>query len=241
MTIAFYALLASFGIIALGALLNRRGLVSAEMWTGLERVSYYLLFPALIVRSIGTADLAQVPVLALSVILAGAMLAMMALLFAIRPLIYRMPGVEGAQFSSIFQGSTRWNSFVALAITAAAIGPSGVALASLAIAVMVPLANLACVLVVAGHSGRGAVTPRTLAGLLIRNPFIISCAIGVAINVLALPIWTPIDFTLDILGNGATGIGLLVVGAGLQLNALTNARGAIVLTAVLKLALMPAL
>lgn len=241
MTIAFYALLASFSIIALGALLNWRGWVTAGMWAGLERVSYYLLFPALIIRSIGTADLAKAPVLALSLALAGALLAMMALLFAARPLIYRLAQVRGTQFSSIFQGATRWNSFVALAISTAAFGQAGVVLASIAIAAMIPLTNLANVMVVAGHSSGGAPSLKSLLAMLVRNPFIIACTIGVLVNILALQIWTPIDFSLDILGSGATGTGLLVVGAGLRLNALTKAKGAIVLTAVLKLALMPAL
>ena len=241
MTIAFYALLASFSIIALGAALNWRGLVSDDMWVGLERVSYYVFFPALIVRALGTADLAKAPVYELSVILAGAMIAMMALLFATRSLIYKSLGVGGAQFSSIFQGATRWNSFVALAIATAAFGQEGVVMASIAIAAMIPLANLACVTVVATHSGAEAPRPMALLGVLARNPFIIACAIGVLLNLSGLPLWTPLDFSLDILGKGATGTGLLVVGAGLRVDALAKAKGAIFLTTVLKLALMPAL
>ncbi|MHA1525378.1 MAG: AEC family transporter [Alphaproteobacteria bacterium] len=241
MTIAFYALLSSFAIIALGAALNWRKLVSADMWVGLERVSYFVLFPALIIRALGTADLAKAPVFDLSVILAGAMVVVMAALFAVRPLIYKYLKVGGAQFSSIFQGATRWNSFVALAIATAAFGEEGVVMASIAIAAMIPLANLACVTVVASHAGADTPGPLALVGVLARNPFIIACAIGILLNVSGLPIWTPIDFTLDILGKGATGTGLLVVGAGLRLDGLARAKGAIVLTSVLKLALMPAL
>jgi len=57
----FQALLPVIIIVTLGRLLAWRNIITAEGWRGIERISYYLLFPALIIREIARAPLEMLP------------------------------------------------------------------------------------------------------------------------------------------------------------------------------------
>ena len=166
---------------------------------------------------------------------------MMAALLVARPLIVRALDLSGPQFSSVFQGATRWHTFIALAIIAAAFGDEGVVLASIAVATMIPISNVVNVVVIAANAGEGRPRFGRLARLVITNPFIVACTIGVVLNVFAIPIWKPIEIMLDLMGQAATGVGLLVVGAGLHLRSAAGAWFAVSLSSGLKLVAMPAL
>jgi predicted permease len=76
---------------------------------------------------------------------------------------------------------------------------------------------------------------------VVRNPLIWACAIGLAINVVHLPLPRIWHEVADALGRSSLGIGLLVTGAGLQLAGMFRPSGAAALTVFLKLILMPVL
>jgi hypothetical protein len=241
MAVIFSALVSAFAVIALGALMDRRGWVSREMWQGLERIAYYVLFPALIVSSLGHADLSEAPVRELVAVFVTAMAAMAGLVFALRPLLIGPMGMTGPQFSSVFQGAIRWHTFIGIAIIAAAYGPEGVALAAIAMATIIPIANISSVVVVTAHSGNGMPGPGRFVRIIATNPFILGSLGGTLINALGIPLVSPVSDTLDLLGKAATGIGLLVVGAGLRFDAGERAWAGAALATALKLLVMPAL
>ena len=174
--------------------------------------------------------------------LVGAILLTAALLIALRPALERRLGIDGPAFTSLFQGSTRWNTFVALALAAAMFGDRGLSLMAVAVAAMIPLLNVLAVTVLArwGHAD----SPRPTSALgtvmaLMRNPFIWSCAIGIALNLSGI---LPPKFMMSFahaLGAAALGAGLLVVGAGLDLSRLARPRPVHLLAVAMKLALMP--
>lgn len=235
------ALASSFALIAIGALMGRRGWIGPEMWQGLERIAYYLLFPALIVTSLARADLSEAPVRAMVLVFVFAMGAMAAIVFALRPLLLGPLGLGRPQFSSVFQGAIRWHTFVAIAIVASAYGPEGVALAAIAMATIIPIANTSSVAVVTSHSSAGMPGPGRFVKLLATNPFVLSSIGGTLINAFAIPLPQTVLGALDLLAGGATGIGLLVVGAGLRFSAIAKARAGVGVALVLKLLVMPAL
>ncbi|MEM9209614.1 MAG: AEC family transporter, partial [Pseudomonadota bacterium] len=55
------ALLPVMLLIALGFLLRRSGLVAEAAWAGLEKVAYYVFFPALLIYNLGGQSLQGVP------------------------------------------------------------------------------------------------------------------------------------------------------------------------------------
>jgi malonate transporter and related proteins len=229
------ALVPVFLIIALGVVLKRTLLPHASAWEAFERIVYFVLFPALLFLTTATADLRDVPVSAVGGALFLSVIAMAAFTLALRPLL----PVSGPAFTSIFQGATRWNTYVALAIAGGLFGVNGITLTSVAIVAMVPLLNFLCVLVLAWFASETSPDARKVLDQLVRNPLIWSVLAGMAVNLGGLPLPKIAVSFLDILGRGSLTLGLLVVGGGLELNKLIKPNVAVVVSTFLKLAIMP--
>ena len=153
----------------------------------------------------------------------------------------RARNVDGPAFTSIFQGATRWQTYVALAVASNLFGNTGLALASVAMVAIIPLVNVFSVSVLAHYASPEKQSIRAIVMTVVKNPLIWACAIGLAVNVmqLALPkIWHDVA---DALGRSSLGIGLLVTGAGLHLEGLLRPSLAASIAVFLKLILMPLL
>ena len=234
-----HALVPVFLVIALGAFIKRIGFPGDEFWPVLDRVTYFVLFPALLLHTLVAADLSDMPVPEMAAALFAGLITMSVLIMALRPLLTGRMGQTGAAFTSIFQGAARWNSFVAIAAAFSLFGQEGLALAAVGIAVLVPTVNVLSVIVLTRHAGDAPAGARTVVRLLIRNPLLIACALGIALNATGIGLWAPLLTTADIVGRAALALGLLAVGAGLDLRTAATQRGVIVLTTVLRLIAMP--
>jgi malonate transporter len=241
MSAVLASLIPTFLIIATGWLCRSTGFVGEQHWTGIERATYVIFFPALIVDTLSRADLSSVPVLGVGGALIGAILTMAALVLAIRPVLERSFGIDGPSFTSIFQGATRWNTFVGLAVAGSLFGQRGIALIAVAIAAMVPLLNLLAFYVFIRFAGRAKQSPWDILRSFLTNPFIWSCAVGLALNLLAPPLPKPLAAYIEMMGRAALAAGLLIVGAGLDIRRLASPGLPHVLAATLKLVLMPLL
>jgi predicted permease len=235
------ALLPVFLVIALGVLLKQTLLPERSAWDSLERLTFYVLFPALLTVTTATSDLSEVPVAGVGGALFFAIIFLSAILLLFRLPLSRALGINGAAFTSVFQGAVRWNTYVALAIAGTMFGASGLALASVAIVAMIPLLNFICVLVLARYAADQAPDARTTAGMVLRNPLIWSVLAGIAINVAGIPLPVIAVDMLEILGRGALALGLLAVGAGLELAKALRPNMAVIVSVFLKLAVMPAI
>ena len=241
MPLILAALLPVFALMMLGVVLRRGLLPEAAFWNGLERLVYFILFPALLIDTLSRARLSSVPIAGLGGALLLAVIAMALLCLAMRPFVAPRIGLDGPAFSSVFQGATRWQTYVALYIVQELFGEFGLASASVAMLAMIPLLNVMAVAVLATYAAPQRVAWRALLLAILRNPFIAACAIGLALNLAGLPLSGPLHGFADALSRCSLAIGLLVVGAGLQFETLHNAGPAAILTVILKLVVMPLL
>jgi predicted permease len=241
MLAAFFALVPIILLIVTGFLLRRTVLPDDMQWNGIERLTYYVLFPALIIDTLALADLSRVPVRGVGGALFVAILLMTALCLALRPYLASRFSIGGPAFTSILQGATRWNTFVALALAASLFEALGVALTSVAIIAMIPLLNVINVWALAHFASDQPRSRRAIASALIANPLIWSCVVGLALNVFGIPIPAPIHVFGDALGRASLPCGLLSVGAGLQIAGLIRPTVAAFIPTVLKLLIMPAM
>jgi len=239
MSAVFASLIPTFLIIATGWLCRATGFVNEQQWSGMERVTYVIFFPALVIDTLSRADLSSVPVLGVGGALVGSILSMAALVLALRPVLERHFGIDGPSFTSIFQGATRWNTFVGLAVAGSLFGQRGIALIAVAIAAMVPLLNLLAFYVFIRFAGQPRRSPFDILRSFVTNPFIWSCAVGLALNLLAPPLPKPLAAYIDIIGRAALAAGLLIVGAGLDIRRLARPGLPHALSAGLKLVLLP--
>jgi malonate transporter and related proteins len=225
-------------LIVLGFVLKRTLMRLETQWHGLERLTYYVLFPVLLVQTLVKADLTTVPVAGVGGALLLAVLAMSLLCLALRPLLARA-SVDGPAFTSIFQGATRWQTYVALAVSSNLFGDLGLAVASVAMVAIIPLANVFSVSVLARYASTEKRSAAAIVMTVVRNPLIWACAIGLALNVTHIPLPKLWHEVADALGRSSLAIGLLVTGAGLHLKGMFRPSLAASLAVFLKLVLMP--
>jgi predicted permease len=240
MAVVISALLPVFLLIVLGFILRRSLMRLDTQWHGLERLTYYVLFPTLLIQTLVKADLSSVPVAGVGGALMLSALVMSVLCLALRPLLSRW-NIDGPAFTSIFQGATRWQTYVALAVASNLFGNTGLALASVAMVAIIPLVNVFSVSVLARYAAPEQPSIRTVVMTVVRNPLIWACAIGLAVNVMHLPLPKIWHDVADALGRSSLSIGLLVTGAGLHLEGMLRPSLAASIAVFLKLILMPAL
>jgi len=211
-----YALLPVVLISALGWLLARRNFLPADGWRAIERLVYFIFFPALIINVLASASFEVVPwSMVLTLIGSQVTLAIMGL-FAKR-------ANDGPRKGSIIQSNVRWNTFVGLSIASALFGEPGLALMAIAVAALTPTANVISVLALTHFAkDRGEQKPHVVMDM-VRNPLIIGCVIGIALNMLGMAPTGIAEKTLDILGQATLALGLLVVGAAVDLDAFKRA------------------
>ena len=236
------SLIPVFLVIALGWVLRTTGAIGPNHWDGFERVTYHVLIPALVITTLALADLRSVPIFGVGLTLLLPTLGVALLLLAARPRLETALAMSGPAFTSVFQGSIRWNSFVAIALSGALHGREGVALTAVAFAFLIPVANLLSAYALARFGTEGqALRAQALALSLARNPFIWSTAVGIVLAALRVPMPKAFATFGDVVGRSALAAGLLLVGAGLDLRSLGRARAPLWLAIALKLAVVPAL
>lgn len=238
MGVVLGALAPVFLLIVLGFVLKKSLMRLETQWHGLERLVYYVLFPALLIETLARANLASVPVAGVGGALFFSALLMSGMCLGMRPFLAER-GIDGPAFTSIFQGATRCQTYVALAVAGNLYGDLGLALASVAMVAIIPLVNVFSVAVLAHYASPERQSVRTIVMTVVRNPLIWACAIGLAINVSHLPLPRVWHEVAEALGRSSLAIGLLVTGAGLHLEGLFRPNAAAALTVFLKLIAMP--
>lgn len=199
-------------LIAFGHLLARSRFIAEPGWAAMERLLYFVCFPALLFVELARADFAGQPVLSFGGTLLVTQLALAAVVWRLRrPL--RMPGPS---YTSVMQCVVRWNSYVALAMAPLLFGRQAAPLAAIAVAIMVPVANLVSVAALARHgSGRAPGMLPTLKALL-TNPLILACVAGILVHLAGTGLPVLVAEPLSMLGRATLALGLLVVGAALR-------------------------
>lgn len=199
-------LLPDFSLIVLGALLRRQLVTDAAFWTGVEKLVYFILFPALLFAAMATAEVDAGGALPLFV--AG--LCVMASGFVLGWIGRPLAGLDAMAFASRLQCAYRFNTYIGIAVAGKLHGAAGVALMGGLCGAMVPFANIMAVGMMARH-GQGGIVRE-----LVRNPLVIATIAGMAFNMSGLDLAAPVQFFLKRLGDAAVALGLLAVGAALR-------------------------
>jgi malonate transporter len=223
-------LLPDFSLILLGVILMRITRWGSEFWAGLEKMVYYVLFPALLFYSTSRTPLdfsvtGKLIQAALLLVAGGIAMGWLA-----RPLFRVGP----MSFESALQTAFRFNSYMALAIAYRLGGEGGTSMMALIIGFAVPLCNMAAVHALVHKSGG-------LAKELAKNPLLLATASGVLFNLSGLPMPEVAGVLLSRMGNASIALGLILVGAGLRLSGLSEGKAMSAYFIAVKLLAMPAL
>jgi malonate transporter and related proteins len=237
----FESILPIFALVLLGNLVRRTGLIPEPDWRGIELVCFWLLFPALLCITLARIDLASIPIGPLAITMLVMTLLLWMLMFALKPVLHRTTGMDNSQFTSVFQGASRFHGFIALAIVLKLYGEDAAAYVALVMAVLVPPINVVNIVVLAAFGRGQSPKPGNIARVVLKNPIIWGAMAGLAINLSGLGLWAPLETGLDLMGRAALGAGLLAVGAGLRVKAALKPDLLVITGTFVKLVITPAL
>ncbi len=223
-------LIPDFALILFGFVLNRITNWGRDFWGGLERLIYFVLFPALLFYSIARSRIdlvAAAPALkaAVVIVLSGVALAWLA------RYLFKVPALT---FASGFQTAFRFNSYVGLAIAGRLHGEAGIAAFGIVISIVVPMCNVASVWALARH-GDSALWKE-----LVQNPLILATVGGALYSLSGLPFPEMAQMLISRLGGASLACGLLCVGAALTVADAERNAGLIGYFTAVKLLAMPA-
>lgn len=199
-------LLPDFLLIALGFVICRTTALDRPVWEAAERLVYWLLFPVLLFAAIVRSPLDPGRILTFG----GLGLATVGLGVVLAYALGRWPGVDRTRHASGAQAAFRFNSYVGLALADRLAGPEGVATIAVLIALCVPLCNVAAVWPLARHGGH------SFGRELARNPLIVATVAGLVVNLAGLQPPELVTTVMQRIGAAALPLGLMAVGAGLQ-------------------------
>jgi len=226
----FLLLFPDLALIAIGFVLSRKVDWGSDLWPGIEKLTYYVLFPALlfhaIVRNPVQWDLARDLVVGVLAVIAAA-----ATMGAAARLLLRPPALR---IASSGQCAYRFNSYVAMALAQRLGGTEGLALCAVCLGVAVPVVNVLAVSALARHTRAGLMTE------WLRNPLILATVAGLLAASADVSLPEPVDALLSRIGAAALGLGLMSVGAGIRLTGVGGDRGLVAWLTAVKLMVAPA-
>lgn len=225
-------------LISLGVYLKQKQFVADQAWKGMEKLAYFVLFPALLIGGLANRKLDNFDWFSLLLVLYGTLLVTALLLLCFYLLQKRYSGPE---FSSVFQGGIRFNTYIAFAVVSSLYGDEGLAIAAVTFGFMILLINLLCIgffLFIDPH--RDAGLGNILRHILV-NPLIIACAIGFFLSATGIGLVDVASNTLQSLGQATLPLGLLVVGAALQLDKLSLHLPPVLLSCLFQFIIKPVL
>ncbi|WP_392506331.1 AEC family transporter [Rickettsia sp. 2024-CO-Wats] len=237
----FCSTLPIFLITLLGSIIKNKWLTSEEFWRGIEKLSYFVLFPAMLFNYVSTADLSVASIIKLVVALI-----ISTILVSIGLIIYQKKyNIDKVQFTSIFQGSIRYNSYIFFGVSSPLLGSSGLSIVAVISSYMIIFTNILSVMIFAYYIPNKSVTNTIstsfvlMMKLIVRNPLIIASLVGFIFNYLNLELHLGLKKMLDSLSNAALAIGMLNVGAGLNFTIRQELLHNVMFTSFVKLVVFP--
>ena len=216
----YYAqlLIPDFALILCGYLICRFTALDRTVWSQIEKLVFYFLFPVLLFSSIVKSPIRfeEVSNFIAAGVLTG--LSTVALAYALPYLPVFKQHIASRDHAASAQIAFRFNSFIGLALAERLAGAQGLLLISVLIGICVPMFNTAAVWPMARHGKTGFVRE------LLRNPFIIATVSGLVCNLLGFryPDW--LLPTVNRIGGASIPLGLMAAGAGMQFATLAQAK-----------------
>ena len=224
-----------FAMIALGWGLKWRAFLSDDGWRAVERLTYFVFYPAFLIPAVWRADFSGGAAGPVALGTVGAAMVVAGLTVLAKPALR----LSDPAFTSVFQGVIRWNGFVFLPVAGAVFGPTGLSVAAVAFGVLAPALNVVCVLVLARWgAGQGGGWRLALSSLA-RNPIIWACGLGAALNLTGMPKPDLVMGVFDLMGPGAIALGLITAGAGLSFRYAASRPVLMLTVTAIKLILLP--
>jgi len=225
-----------FCIIVLGFAVSQTPVSSRSVWEGLERLTYYLFFPALLILRLSATRFEAAKLLDIGLSLGLALLVFTLLFAGLRRFIAERRDSLG----SVYQGGIRFNTYIGLACIEAIYGDTGLTLGALCLLVCIPVVNVLSVIALTAQ-GREGNRITLVTGSVLTNPLVLACLIGTVLGLYEVDVPEIVLELLDVLSQPALPLGLLAVGAGIRFMAFGRQSWQLAVAVLGKLLVFPAL
>lgn len=233
----FSALIPVFGLILIGYFFKRIKFPSHEFWPQADKLTYYVLMPALLIFKLSNASLDSKD--SFSFVVAALLAIFFTMIIII--LINKIKPTNASSFTSVVQGGIRFNTYVFLALAGAIFGNDGLILSAIILTFTIPFINILCITIFALYISNEKLNFLYLLKSIITNPLIIACVIGGSINFLGIHFPLVLNNTLEILSKAALPMGLLSVGFGLVIKEIKSSKSELLISSIAKHLIMPIL
>ncbi|MBE0490655.1 MAG: AEC family transporter [Sulfurospirillum sp.] len=224
-----------FTLILLGYFFKRIKFPSTDFWPLADKFTYYVLMPSLLIFKLSRANVNLDNTIGL---VATALLAIVVVFVTLVVLNFFIK-FESKAFTSIMQGSIRFNSYVLLAFVDSVYGDKGLVLAAIVMAFVIPSLNVLSIATFAIYTQKGNFSFASFVKTIIKNPLILACALGGLINYADIAVPVVIFKSLGLLSAAALPIGLLSVGVGLEFKYLHAVKSELLVSIFAKLFYFP--
>ncbi len=228
-------LLPIFLLILLGYFFKQIKFPDESFWKHLDKFNYFVLFPALLFYKLSSADIKNIVSYDFIITTVMALIVVSILVMLINK-VYKF---ENSSFTSIYQGTIRFNTYVFLALTDALLSAEGFVMGLILMTFIIPFINVLCISIFTTYVPKNKITIISFIKSIMTNPLIVACLLGGVFSVFGLSFPTLIDNTLSILTSAALPLGLLSVGVGLHVSAIKETKMAVVVATVGKLVVFP--
>ena len=191
--------------VAAGWITHRTGLLGEDFWAGIDRLVYFALLPALLLRTMSSVEATGPEVLATGAGVLVPMLTMTFLLVALR----RLVASDGPAFSSVLQGALRVNAYIGLAVADSLMGTSGLGAFILVLAFVIPADNAISILGLVRYAGTNVHRGMKALRVVALNPLILSTVAGMTLAGFDVALAGTLDEVLRLAGAGALPLALL--------------------------------
>ncbi|QUX92900.1 AEC family transporter [Marinomonas sp. A3A] len=231
-----------FLLLMAGAVCQRWRFPMEGFWSGVDKFTYWVLFPALLFSKTSQIDFSNPMLPKYAFILLFALFVTAVFVFISTWLMK----VVAPTASSMLQAGVRFNTFVMLALAGSLYGNDGLVLAALGASVLIPSVNVFLVVSMTLMHGPSSVDSssanslsRLLSGALIRNPLIVSIVLGSSLNLLGLTPIILVSDVLSMLSQAALPLVLLAVGASVRFETIRSVGMTFVMSAVARFVVFP--
>ena len=232
----FSALIPVFSLILIGYFFKKISFPSNEFWPMADKLTYFVLMPSLLIYKLSDAKFDTNSIDFVLVSLLAIFFTMIGLI-----LFNKISSTKNSSFTSIVQGGIRFNTYVFLALSGSIFGDKGLVLSAIILTFAIPFINILCVTIFALYSDNNKLDFMYLVKSIVKNPLIISCVIGGAINFFSVPVAISIEKLLKILSEAALPLGLLSIGYSLVLKEIGSSKKDLIVSSFGKFIILPIL
>lgn len=229
------ALIPIFSLIIIGYFLKKIKFPSDEFWPQADKLTYYILMPSLLIYKLSTANLDSTN--SVSFILTA--LITITIIWILLIILNKFLCFNSAAFTSVVQGSIRFNTYVFLALVDSIFEDVGIVYAALLLTFVIPYINILCISNFALYINENRLNFLYLLKSILTNPLIIACFIGGSINFIGITLPIVLERILFIISSAALPLGLLSVGFALVIKEIKYSKSEIFYSNFFKLILTP--